>query len=154
MRRGKGKMRVYLVFYVKIHGREAVAMQRIFVLNQTGEQAMQTTIGIKNYGNKDWVYVRCVGELDMAAADGFRRELMIALQQTQLRRLLLDMNGLSFIDSSGLGVILGRHRQLAALGGRVAITGANEAVYRLLVAGGLHRVMMIDPPQKSGEVSR
>lgn len=115
---------------------------------------MQTTIGIKSYGNKDWVYVRCVGELDMAAADGFRREVMIALQQTQLRRLLIDVSGLSFIDSSGLGVILGRHRQLAALGGQVAITGANEAVYRLLVAGGLHRVMIVDPPRSSREVRR
>ena len=76
----------------------------------------------------------------------FRSELETAIAAGGYRYLWLDMAAVTFIDSSGLGVILGRYRQLQPLGGSVIITRPSEQIYRLLTAAGLHRIMEIDRP--------
>lgn len=107
---------------------------------------MQLHKQMKRVSGQDWLCVKVAGELDMAVADQFRDQLIAALQETHARNLLLDFSALDFIDSSGLGVILGRLRQLAPQGGRIAISGANQQVYRLLTASGLHKVIEVDRP--------
>lgn len=107
---------------------------------------MDLIVTIKNYQRKSWLCVKPGGELDMAVADEFRSRLTEAMQNFGCRFLWCDFSAVTFIDSSGLGVLLGRYRELAPLGGKIIITGASEQVYRLLVAGGLHKLMEIDRP--------
>lgn len=107
---------------------------------------MKITMKSKSYLNKEWLWVRPEGELDMASAEHFRSELTEAMAAGGFRYLWLDMSAVSFIDSSGLGVILGRFRQLQPMGGNVIITRPSEQIYRLLTAAGLHRIMEIDRP--------
>ena len=84
---------------------------------------------------------RPVGELDLAVADRFRAELEHYLAVGGVRTLVLNLSRVSFIDSSGLGVILGRYRYLRSLGGQVAIVRPSPPVNRLLELAGLHRLM-------------
>ncbi|MDO4732165.1 MAG: anti-sigma factor antagonist [Bacillota bacterium] len=107
---------------------------------------MDLIVNVKNYQRKAWLCVKPKGELDMAVADDFRKRLTEAMQFFGCRYLWCDFSAVTFIDSSGLGVLLGRYRELAPLGGKIIITGANELVYRLLLAGGLHKLMEIDRP--------
>lgn len=107
---------------------------------------MQLQFKTKTYLNKEWLWVKPDGELDMATADEFREALTDALTAGGFRHLWLDLSAVTFIDSSGLGVLLGRFRALQPLGGSIIITKPNEQVYRLLVASGLHRIMEIDRP--------
>ncbi|MBR5429119.1 MAG: STAS domain-containing protein [Firmicutes bacterium] len=100
----------------------------------------------KIYLNKEWLWVHPEGELDMASAEQFRGELADAMAAGGYRWLWLDMSAVTFIDSSGLGVILGRYRQLQPMGGSIIITRPSEQIYRLLTAAGLHRIMEIDRP--------
>lgn len=81
------------------------------------------------------------GELDLGVADRLRAELDGALERTGANSLLLDLSGVSFIDSSGLGVILGRYRRLSRNGGTVMVTGARPQVRRILELSGLLRVI-------------
>lgn len=104
---------------------------------------------IKKISGQEWLCVKVAGELDLAVTDQFRDQLTAALQETHARNLLLDFSALDFIDSSGLGVILGRLRELAPQGGRIAISGANQQVYRLLTASGLHKVIEVDRPSST-----
>jgi len=92
---------------------------------------------------KDTMILRLKGELDHAVAEKFRTEVDSLLQKMAPQNLLLDMGGVSFIDSSGLGIILGRYRQLQARQGRMAITRAQPQVRRILELSGLMRVMGI-----------
>ncbi|KKM08867.1 hypothetical protein SY88_22490 [Clostridiales bacterium PH28_bin88] len=87
--------------------------------------------------------VRVHGELDLSVAERFRAEIDTRLEQNQPKNLLLDMGGVSFIDSSGLGVILGRYKRLSQQGGRMAITRAQPQVRRILELSGIMRVMGI-----------
>ncbi len=107
---------------------------------------MDLFIKIKKYQQKSWLCVKPVGELDMAVADEFRRRVSDALQSFGCRYLWCDFSAVTFIDSSGLGVLLGRYRELAPVEGKVIITGANPLIYRLLVAAGLNKLMEIDRP--------
>lgn len=107
---------------------------------------MKMQLKSKNYLNKEWLWAHPEGELDMASAEQFRERLSETMAAGGFRYLWLDLSAVSFIDSSGLGVILGRFRQLQPIGGAVIITRPNEQVYRLLLAAGLHRIMEIDRP--------
>jgi stage II sporulation protein AA (anti-sigma F factor antagonist) len=91
--------------------------------------------------------VRLEGELDMHVADEFRRKVDNAIDSSGSRNLLLNLKGVGFIDSSGLGVILGRYKKIAALGGKVLITGARPTVARLLEYSGVRKIVKIWPTE-------
>ncbi|PWJ54941.1 anti-sigma B factor antagonist [Quadrisphaera granulorum] len=55
--------------------------------------------------------------------------------------LVLDLSGVTFIDSSGLGVLVGTHRRARTDGVTVRLAGGSEQVRRLLTITGLVRVM-------------
>ena len=95
----------------------------------------------------DGLWAKVSGEIDMAVADDFKEQLQTAIKKSGSRNLVLDFSEVSFIDSSGLGVVLGRYRQLVPFGGTVAITGANEHMYQVLILAGLHRVIQVDKPK-------
>lgn len=107
---------------------------------------MRFQVKTKKYQNREWLIVSVKGELDMAIANEFKEVLQEAMDKNRSRYLMLDFAEVSFIDSSGLGVILGRYRELALLGGKIIIRNANMQVYRLLVASGLNRVIEIELP--------
>lgn len=62
--------------------------------------------------------VRLEGEVDMHVADTFRKTVDEAMEQAGVPNLMLNLARVTFIDSSGLGVILGRYKRIAQLGGR------------------------------------
>ena len=80
----------------------------------------------------DRLTARIKGELDHHSAAQARAQLDALLTDERIRELRIDLRGLTFMDSSGLGVILGRYRVIAGRGGRVLIGGANRAIDRIL----------------------
>ena len=90
------------------------------------------------------LWARITGEIDMHAAGHLRRELDTSLDHARPESLLLDMKGVTFIDSSGLGVILGRYRRLKKQGGKMIIYKPAPQVLRLLQLSGLDKIMDIN----------
>ena len=78
------------------------------------------------------------GEMDHHGARNALREMEVAVDAALPKTLMLDMEGVTFMDSSGLGVILGRYRVIAGRGGRVLIGGANRAIDRILRMAGIY----------------
>ena len=107
---------------------------------------MEIISKIKKHQNREWLYLQPKGELDMACADEFKEAIIEGLHKSGGRMLWLDFSHITFIDSSGLGVVLGRYRELEPMGGKIIISHPNEQVYRLLTASGLHRIIDIDKP--------
>lgn len=81
---------------------------------------------------------RLAGELDHHSAAQARKTLEALLSNPEVRELELDLSGVSFMDSSGLGVILGRYRTLSQRGGTLVLTGANKYVDRILRMAGVY----------------
>ena len=88
----------------------------------------------------DHVVCRPVGELDAFTVGHFRESL------TELgggERVLIDLSGVPFLDSAGLGALIGGVRRAREGGGDVAVYGARPAVARLLHTTGFDRVATV-----------
>ncbi|HBT47382.1 MAG TPA: anti-sigma F factor antagonist [Peptococcaceae bacterium] len=97
---------------------------------------------------------RIKGELDLGTADRLRQELEASLDHARPRILYLDLEGVSFMDSSGLGVILGRYRRLARQGGKVVICRPQPQVRRLLELSGISKLVDIVSEDPDGFAGR
>ena len=80
----------------------------------------------------DVLYAYLAGEIDHDAAQDLRIQLDDALLARTPRTLILDLGGVGFMDSSGIGLILGRQRCARTLGGSLRIQHALEQLQRVL----------------------
>jgi stage II sporulation protein AA (anti-sigma F factor antagonist) len=80
------------------------------------------------------------GEIDLRVAPELRERLDRAIEGFAARHLVVDFAGVSFIDSTGLGVILGRYKRVTGTGGKFAVTGLKPAVRRVVELSGLLRI--------------
>lgn len=87
------------------------------------------------------ITVRLKNELDHSAAQQMRGELDAILQDASIRRLVLDLEKLSFMDSSGIGFIIGRYKLMARRGGSVAVMNADAHMDRLFRMAGLYELI-------------
>ena len=85
--------------------------------------------------------VRLRDELDHNSAVHLRSELDELLQDASIRRLVLDLKKLSFMDSSGVGFIIGRYKVMARRGGSVAVMNADKQMDRIFKMSGLYELV-------------
>jgi anti-anti-sigma factor len=89
------------------------------------------------------VVVTVVGEIDIATAPGLRDRLR-SLVDAGLRDFVVDLVGVSFMDSTGIATFLGLHRRLCeAGGGKVTLRGPRASVAKVLELTGLRRVLLV-----------
>ncbi len=81
------------------------------------------------------------GELDHHAAADVRETLDRALNRKPARRVVLDMSRLTFMDSSGIGVVLGRYKKVKEAGGSMAVRGLSDKMDRILKLAGIYSVV-------------
>ena len=85
---------------------------------------------------------RIEGEMDLAAAAQIREPIEQAWAgDGELRHLVLNLKGVTFLDSTGIAVILGRYRTVMARGGRVVVAAAPSRVRRMLELSGALRLL-------------
>ena len=80
------------------------------------------------------------GELDIATAPAFER-LLSDVERERWPTVVLDLQRLSFIDSSGIRVLLGAHDRIGRQGGRMVLCDASRAVRRTLAAIGVDSIL-------------
>jgi len=85
--------------------------------------------------------VQVEGEMDMHAAEQFRSSVDGGLETSGAKNIIFNLNGVTFIDSSGVGVILGRYKKVSILGGKLAAVNVKPQVARILEFSGLLRIM-------------
>ncbi len=81
--------------------------------------------------------IKLDGELDLVRAHEFRETVDRALDEMMSRNLIIDLSSVTFIDSSGLGVILGRFRKIKSGRGEMVLYGAGPNVERILELSGI-----------------
>ena len=92
---------------------------------------------------KNTLTVKLRGELDHSVAAGVRAELDELILDPGVRRLVFDLNGLEFMDSSGIGLIMGRHRTMEAIGGSVIVRDPPPHIRRVIRLSGMERIAQI-----------
>ena len=88
--------------------------------------------------------VELEGELDLETSPTFRAVVEERLNQYDtIKHLILDLKKVNFIDSSGLGVILGRFKRLSQQGGKLSAINVSPPIRRIFELSGLLRIMDI-----------
>lgn len=90
------------------------------------------------------VTVVIAGELDHYAAPQIRAMLDDVLRDPCVIDVVLDLENLTFMDSSGIGVLLGRLRILQSRGGTLSVKNMQPSVEKLFRLSGLQRVIGIE----------
>ncbi|RCW64857.1 anti-sigma F factor antagonist [Saliterribacillus persicus] len=85
--------------------------------------------------------LRLEGELDHHAAIELRAAWQEQIRVHKIQHTILNLENLHFMDSSGLGVILGRYKELKQLNGEMVICSINPAVRRLFDMSGLFKIV-------------
>ncbi|MDI6893366.1 MAG: anti-sigma factor antagonist [Bacillota bacterium] len=94
--------------------------------------------------------LRLSGELDVYTAETFRQRADQAVRDSGARVVVLALRQLAFLDSTGLGAILGRYRWLQERGGRMAAAGAGGRVKAVLEVSGVSRLIpLFDSERKA-----
>lgn len=83
-------------------------------------------------------------ELDHCTAEAIRLEADRFLIRSQIRQIIFDFSRTGFMDSSGIGMIMGRYRNMRLLGGTVKAIHVGGQVGRILQLSGIHKVIQIE----------
>lgn len=84
------------------------------------------------------------GELDHHAAAAIREEIDTAIEMNMPSLLVLDFSGVNFMDSSGIGLVMGRYRNLARTGAQLHITGMSGQIYKVMKLSGIDRLAKLE----------
>lgn len=84
------------------------------------------------------------GELDHHTAADMRAKIDAAIELNMPSLLTLDFGGITFMDSSGIGLVMGRYRNLSRYGARLHISGASPSLYKVMKLAGLERLSTMD----------
>ncbi len=82
-------------------------------------------------------------EIDHHNAEGIRCEADRILKRKPIRRMVFDFENTDFMDSSGVGMILGRYKAMRFMGGTVVAVRVNERMRRILTLSGVYKVIDI-----------
>lgn len=85
----------------------------------------------------NYLIVRIGGELDHHYCDIIRSRIDPELMEPPIRNIVFDLSGLSFMDSSGIGMLMGRLRIVRAIGGQASLICENQSVLRILEMSGV-----------------
>lgn len=83
------------------------------------------------------------GELDHHAVETIRNDIEGTLRDTHYRGLVLSFRDIDFMDSSGLGLILGRYRTVTQQGGRMALCEVNLSLRRIFEMSGILKIVTV-----------
>jgi stage II sporulation protein AA (anti-sigma F factor antagonist) len=90
------------------------------------------------------MYVRLPEDLDCNNAVNIRNESDKIMENSNIRNIIFDFEKTNFMDSTGIGVIMGRYKSIKLVGGSVSAINVNESVERILTLSGVHRLISIN----------
>ena len=97
---------------------------------------------IKYLNNEDSIYAELSGELDEYSAEYVRISLDDLLNKTHsLKKLILDFSGVSFMDSTGIGVLLGRYNKFSRCDIDMFIKNPTSYVNRIFEMTGIYQII-------------
>jgi len=82
------------------------------------------------------------GELDHLQAERLRVQIDAAYDRSTCKHIILNMVGVSFMDSSGIGMIIGRYKNAEKRGGQLILANMSDTVSRLFEISGLAKIIM------------
>ncbi|MBU5427068.1 anti-sigma F factor antagonist [Tissierella pigra] len=100
-------------------------------------------LSVEEHNNN--LLVQFKGELDHHTTESVREKIDQKYNDLRLKNIILDLRGLTFMDSSGIGLIMGRYRNCIEKAGGMAIVSDNSYVEKMLKMSGLLKIINVYP---------
>lgn len=87
--------------------------------------------------------VYMMGELDHHSAEEVRSKIDDRLDRDEICKLIMDFTNVTFMDSSGIGVVIGRYKKVSQKKGAVCITNVKNSVKRVFDLSGMFKIIKL-----------
>ncbi len=101
------------------------------------------SLAVHIYVKVDTLFIRLNGELDHHTSGQLRDRIISIVNDYNIKNIVFNMKNLSFMDSSGIGIILGRYNQLKRSGGVIVVCDLNTTIERIITLSGLNKIITI-----------
>lgn len=91
----------------------------------------------------DRLVVEISGDIDHHSAAHLKERISKEYERATTRDLELNFSGVTFMDSSGIGMVIGRFKDAEKRGGNVFATGLSTELDRLFMLSGLHKIIQV-----------
>lgn len=96
--------------------------------------------------------VRLTEEIDQHCADKIRREIDNEIERYSPRKVIFDFNNISFMDSSGIGMVLGRFKLIKMLDGNLELINLNKNMKRIFDMSGVSKIIKVSEVKEEKSV--
>ena len=96
---------------------------------------------VKSRLYKDTLYINLIGELDEHTAEHTRVSLDRLLTSRHLSQVVIDLAQLGFMDSTGIGILIGRYKKMKEKGVPIFICNPSSQAERIFKMTGLYSIM-------------
>lgn len=96
------------------------------------------------YDNKEKILkLEITEEIDHCIAEKIRNRADFEIQKYMPKKVLMDFNNVSFMDSAGIGMILGRYKNINMLGGTLELINVTPSIKKVLEMSGILKIIKI-----------
>lgn len=97
---------------------------------------------------EDVLIIRLKGELDHHEATILREAWQNKLREGTVKHVILNLEEVTFMDSSGIGVLLGRYKEILELGGELVVCSVNPSINRILEMSGMFKIIRLESDEQ------
>ncbi|NLL30959.1 MAG: anti-sigma F factor antagonist [Clostridiales bacterium] len=93
--------------------------------------------------NEDKLIVTLMGELDHHSAEEVRVKIDDRIDRDNIKKVILNFKGVTFMDSSGIGVVIGRYKKMQNRDGKLCVAEINKSVGKVFEISGIYKIINI-----------
>ena len=97
----------------------------------------------KYYNDEKLLILKLTEEIDECTVQKIRRKADYEIERYMPRKVIFDFNSVTFMDSAGIGLIIGRYRIANMLGGTIEIANVTDSIKKVLELSGLLKIIKI-----------
>lgn len=101
------------------------------------------SLNVSLFIKKDSLFINLKGEMDQYTSDDLRLKLNEIIFKYHIKNLIFNMKDVTFLDSSGIGIIIGRYNQIKNDNGKIYLVELNEYLKKVVQLSGLTRICEI-----------
>lgn len=95
-----------------------------------------------NFDKRDEkLVVSLIGELDHHSAEEVRVKIDDRIDRDNIKKVILNFNGVTFMDSSGIGVVIGRYKKMQNRSGKLCVAEINKTVNKVFEISGMYKII-------------
>lgn len=119
----------------------------IMYLDRREKMGLTVQMAIK----KNRLVIRLDGELDQSNVEELKKKVCNIIKKYSIVNLVFNFENLSFMDSTGIGFIIGRYGEIKRKGGSIVICSMNNTIKKVFNISGLKRICNVANDEVSAD---